>query len=272
MPNSSISLASYFAGALEDAPIGFVASTTDRANPRYLRANAAYLQLCGRNWTDIAGRDLVKNGAALISAQRERRLWMLEHIGRYQHEFATLRHSSGKPIDVIMSAQRVVIDGQSIDVEYISQIRSEPRQQDIIAVTLPVLNSAGVERATFTSLIAKSLAGMPEHDSQKMSLEMLASVVQGVIVLSQMLPSSHPVSIFAKQFGESLIGCGFQALSNGQICEFLEDLSSADAQERLLDLATTIWTLARFQKSETREQLLALVKPYTVPPQAFANR
>lgn len=113
---------------------------------------------------------------------------------------------------------------------------------------------------------------MDRELGRNLILTMLGMVLRGIMVLSQMLPSSHPVTRFAQKFGRDLFG--EDALYHGDRSKVdgLTRLSREEAEEALLDLATVIWTLARFQKDETRAQLEALVRPYTNPPSALINR
>lgn len=272
MPYGTLPLTSYFAGALDDAPIAFVASTTERDSSRYLKANAAYLQLCGRIWTDIAGRYLVRDGAAMANEDRDRRLWLLENIGRYQDEKALLKHSSGRPISVIMSAHRVAIDGIVVDIEYISSYKADPIGKKVRSDKFPILNCSGISPAEFTPSVKKSLSEMPEETARNLILSMLGTVLRGIMLLAQIAPAGHPVSRFGLQFSLDLLGAGTMPQDDRQVSFGLALLDIDEARQGLLDLATAIWTLARFQKDETKTRLEALVSPYTVPPRPLILR
>lgn len=260
------SLTAYFAGHLSNAPVGFVVSTTDA---RYVHANAAYLQMCGLNWSAICGKSLIEDGAAMDCVARQKRLWLLEHVGRYHHERATLRHGTGLPISVIISAERVEMDGRPVDVEYFSLIR--PASAGKTSSPLAPGKGDNGTKAQFLPQIRSSLSAMPEPEARSLMLSMTREVTRGLLLLMQTLPPTHPVSAFISRYAADHFTMGEGSGTEVDLARALSRLSKNESEFRLLDLATNIWVLARFQTGDIRTNLLSLVAPYTAPPDAIVN-
>lgn len=273
---TNAALKKYFDGYLDDAPIGFVISTTGDRSSKYVRANAAYLQLCGRTWTDIAGANLVEKGSAISGPERIRRLWFLDNLGRYKNEIATIAHSSGRPVTVILSAQREIVDGRALDFEFLVEHRelSEGRpdyRSGKSAEMAPPSSAKPSQLANFTPSIAKSLELMGSEYARSLTIEMLVSVARGIMCLSQILPTSSPIVSYVTEYAKRHFGEGPGPLAIEQVPLAFATLSREVAEEQLLNLATQIWVLARFQGPDTRNQLLSLVQPYTIPPNAVVK-
>ena len=272
MALSNAALAAFFNDALDHAPVAFVVSTADPSQSRYLRANAAYLQLTGRIWSEINGADLVAAGAAVNSTGRQRRLWMLEHIGRYSHERATLRHASGRIIDTIMSAQRVTIDGQAVDVEYISEVRIQQNPRVFEPISLPLNTHRHMDRSQFSEPIKSSLAMMSDDQAKNALMSMLETVLRRIMSLNCSLSVYHPVSRFVARYVKPIMRAEQSIQINNCLSEDINASSRSALQDRLLDIATSIWTIALFQTAEMRDRLQALVSCFTLPPKFHADR
>ncbi|MEI5667855.1 hypothetical protein WBO78_27010 [Bosea sp. CCNWLW174] len=271
---TTAALKKYFEGYLDDAPIAFVISTTGDRSSKYVRANAAYLQLCGRAWTDIAGASLVEKGSAIPGAERIRRLWYLDNLGRYKNEVATIAHSSGKPVTVILSAQREIVDGTALDFEFLVEHRELSERRTHLGAGKSNVAPAPARvarRASFTPSIAKSLELMSSEYARSLIIEMLVSVTRGMMYLSQILPVGSPIVTYVNDYARRQFGEVPGPLAMERAPLVFATLSRDVAEEQLLNLATQIWVLARFQNPDTRNQLLSLVQPYTVAPNALVK-
>lgn len=266
-------LRKYFDGYLDDAPISFVISTADEQSSRYVRANSAYLQLCGRSWPDIAGSGLVEQGAAIPSPERLRRLWFLNNLGRYKNEIATIGHSSGKTITVILSAQREVIGSCALDFEFLVEHRDiSPKMQDHDSGRpLPPAAATPSRQAQYKRSIVQSLELMGREYARSVIIGMIVSVSRGVMYLSQVLPENSPVVVYVADYVNRHFGQVPVPIAIERAAAVFAGLSRETAEEHLLALATQIWLLSQFQTAEIREQLLSLVQPYTSPPAAVSK-
>jgi diguanylate cyclase (GGDEF)-like protein len=103
----------------ELSPTPFCISSTGRPHSRYVKANSAYLDLIGRTWEEIEGASLVTVGTAIHDEARLRRHHLLDTVGFYKLEEAHIRHASGRIIPTLISAQRLLLGGQLVDIEII---------------------------------------------------------------------------------------------------------------------------------------------------------
>ena len=107
-----------FDGAGELIPSAFCVSTSDASDCRYLKVNQAYLDLVGREWSEIA-QGALSDHAAVESEARRRRFHILETVGSFHLEDVDLRHASGQLVPTLISAHRRVVAGRSVDIEII---------------------------------------------------------------------------------------------------------------------------------------------------------
>lgn len=113
----------------ESAPIAMAITTSDTATSSYLKVNEVYLKLTGRKWSDIRGKKLTSEGAAIDSPARDRRHRLLAEEGAYVLEEVDILHADGTEIPTLISAQRTVIDGVSFDVEVIIDVSARVKLQ-----------------------------------------------------------------------------------------------------------------------------------------------
>ena len=102
---------------LNSAYVPVCISTNGLFDARYLRASPAYLTMIGRSWEEIASTMLVGAGAAIGGPARDRRCFLLSTQGGYNAERATIRHASGALIETMITAQRVRLGGENVDIE-----------------------------------------------------------------------------------------------------------------------------------------------------------
>lgn len=109
-------------GALFDlSPAAQVLTTADSQKSRYLLVNPAYAALTGFEPNVILGAELLGR-VAIGDEARHRRMHLLETVGHYQAELAVIRHASGKPLNVMISARRLRIGGEVADLEVLTDI------------------------------------------------------------------------------------------------------------------------------------------------------
>ncbi|HVU10805.1 MAG TPA: PAS domain-containing sensor histidine kinase [Phototrophicaceae bacterium] len=119
-----------FSTAFRNSPVPMVISTTDPQNPRYVEANAAYLQLVGYSWEELTGQSLVTAGVAIDDDQRTERLNMLDQQGHYMGRDARIRNRAGETLDVIITAQRLQFDPEEYDLEIILDVTERKKLAD----------------------------------------------------------------------------------------------------------------------------------------------
>ncbi|PZM10933.1 sensor domain-containing diguanylate cyclase [Rhizobium tubonense] len=113
----------------EFAPIAMAITTSDAATSSYVKVNDAYLKLTGRKWSDIRGKKLTTEGAAIDSPARDRRHRLLADEGAYVLEEVDIVHANGTEIPTLISAQRTVVNGVSFDVEVILDVSARVKLQ-----------------------------------------------------------------------------------------------------------------------------------------------
>jgi diguanylate cyclase (GGDEF)-like protein/PAS domain S-box-containing protein len=134
----------------EFAPIAMSITTSDTRTSSYVKVNDAYLQLIGRSWEDIRGKQLI-DAAAIDNPARDRRHQLLLENGSYELEEVDISHADGTVIPTLISAQRTMIGDVSYDVEVILDVSSRVRQQQEI------------ENALIASARTDALSGLPNR-------------------------------------------------------------------------------------------------------------
>jgi len=120
-----------FSLTFHNSPVPLVISTSDPQSPRYVEANAAYLQLVGYTWDELSTSSITEVGIVLPDEQRKTRMDILTEKGSYTLREAQLHTKSGAMRDVLISAQRLLIGGKECDIELILDVteRKHAEQQ-----------------------------------------------------------------------------------------------------------------------------------------------
>lgn len=103
------------------SPAAQVLTTADPLKSTYLVINNAYAALTGFQPDAIIGAELLGR-VAIGDDARHRRMHLLETVGHYQAELAVIRHASGRPLDVMISARRMRIAGEAADLEVLTDV------------------------------------------------------------------------------------------------------------------------------------------------------
>lgn len=111
-----------FSSAFNNSPVPMAITTTNDDYPAYIEVNEAYLSLVGWTWEELRGRSVLELGIAIPSAERDSRLKALRDEEQYTMREAQIRTRSGAIRDIIISAQRIKIDGQEFDIEILLDI------------------------------------------------------------------------------------------------------------------------------------------------------
>ena len=112
----------------EFSHIAIAITRSDGTGARYLKVNQAYLQLVGRQWSELCNGALA-NVAAVVDDGLARRNQQLEVAGGYVGEPVSIRHADGRIISTLISAQRTVVDGVAYDLEVIVDVSERTRLQ-----------------------------------------------------------------------------------------------------------------------------------------------
>lgn len=142
----------------ELSPVPFSISTTEH-HSRYIKVNKAYLRLVGRSWEELDGQPLVIDLPYPMEDQaRLRRMHLLETQGFYEFEEADMRHSSGRIIPTLISAQRRKIAGASFDIEIILDNSERKAFERAICAAAFVDSLTGLQnRASFDKYLGAAL-------------------------------------------------------------------------------------------------------------------
>jgi diguanylate cyclase (GGDEF)-like protein/PAS domain S-box-containing protein len=159
---SQAELTSMLVRLFEFAPIAMSITTSDTRTSSYVKVNDAYLQLIGRSWEEIRGKQLV-DAAAIDNPARDRRHQLLLDNGSYELEEVDIAHADGTIIPTLISAQRTVIGDVSYDVEVILDVSSRVRQQQEI------------ENALIASARTDALSGLPNRAAFDITLSDMVS-------------------------------------------------------------------------------------------------
>lgn len=116
-----------FSTAFRNSPVPMVISTTDPANPIYVEANDAYLKLVGYTWNELRGQSLTQLGVTIQDEQRDTRLVTLDTHGHYALREIQICNRQQDIRDVLISAQRIVINGIECDLELLLDITEQRR-------------------------------------------------------------------------------------------------------------------------------------------------
>lgn len=116
-----------FSTAFRNSPVPMVISTTDPANPIYVEANDAYLKLVGYTWDELKGQSLTQLGITIQDERRETRLVTLDTHGHYALREIQICNRHDEIRDVLISAQRIVIDGIECDLELLLDVTEQRR-------------------------------------------------------------------------------------------------------------------------------------------------
>ncbi len=236
-------------------------STSGQTDARYLAANGAYLKLVERVWRELDGKCMVAKGSAISSADRDRRLWLLDSKGFYDCEKALIGVGSGRKIAVEISAQRIWCGGVPCDLEFF-------RPAPAVARTGPrdwAMPSARPS-ALFLPELESNLAQLSALNRTILLLRMLTAVAEGAIMIGQ-VSSNRTALRYAQELSERLDSYICAGNSVGRMIQFdFSDLDDASAERWLLDIAGEIWSLIRFTKDQDLADMLRrLVEPYTLP-------
>lgn len=110
------------------SPIAMSITSSNGRDSQYLRVNAAYLRLVGRQWSELQGVK-VADSAVREDAARTRRHQRLAEEGGYVGEYVEIQRSDGSIVPTLISAQRSIIDDVQYDVEIIVDISSRISEQ-----------------------------------------------------------------------------------------------------------------------------------------------
>ncbi|MBZ0317269.1 MAG: PAS domain S-box protein [Anaerolineae bacterium] len=116
-----------FSTAFRNSPVPMVISTTDPTNSIYIEANDAYLKLVGYTWDELKGHSLTQLGITIQDERRETRLATLDSHGYYALREIQLYNRHDEIRDVLISAQRIVIDGIECDLELLLDVTEQRR-------------------------------------------------------------------------------------------------------------------------------------------------
>lgn len=116
-----------FSTAFHNSPVPMVISTTDPTHPIYIEANDAYLKLTGYTWDELKGQSLTQLGVTIEDEERNTRLATLDSHGYYGLREIQLYNRQQEIRDVLISAQRIVIDGLECDLELLLDITEQRR-------------------------------------------------------------------------------------------------------------------------------------------------
>lgn len=146
-------------------PAAICISTAKTSESRYLRVNDAYLALTGRTWEELKSERLVDKTATMSNAKR-RRARLLNEQGFYKLEEVDIRHASGRLIPTLISAQRIILSGQAVDLEIIvdnserKELERQLKQAALMDAATGLANRAAFDAHLASSLIAQPSVGL----------------------------------------------------------------------------------------------------------------
>lgn len=108
-----------FSIAFRNSPVPMVITTVDGEDSRFIEVNDAYLNLVGCTWESLRGKRLLDAGVMISCDHHSRRRQALDQVGTYPLQEAQISTRSGDIRDVLISAQRIQLDGQPCDLELI---------------------------------------------------------------------------------------------------------------------------------------------------------
>lgn len=236
-------------------------STIGACDSQYLAANEKYLQLIERVWPEIENKDLVEKGSAINNADRDRRLWLLEHQGYYDSQSAVIRMATGRIVSVEMSAQRVWCSGTACDLEFFMPSPADKNRLD----HAPVSNNDN-KRAVFAPRLKNRLNQMNAFDKTIILRRILSVLVEGA-VLTGKISEITPVKRYSHELIERFRY--HQACDRATTPRVRFDFSDFDhetLEDCLLQVAGEIWTIVMLSNDPVASKpLRSLVVDYTVP-------
>ncbi|GIK67139.1 MAG: hypothetical protein BroJett018_49330 [Chloroflexota bacterium] len=116
-----------FSTAFRNSPVPMVISTTDPTDPIYIEANDAYLKMVGYTWDELKGHSLTQLGVVVQDERRDTRLAALGSYGHYPVREGQIYNRQHEIRDVLISAQRIVINGLECDLELLLDITEQRR-------------------------------------------------------------------------------------------------------------------------------------------------
>lgn len=236
-------------------------STIGVYDSRYVAANDRYLQMIERIWPEIEQKELVSNGAAISSAQRDRRLWLLDTKGYYDSETAEIRVASGRVITVTVSSQRVWCSGTACDVEFF-----QPPASATVAAHATMRDLQPSRKALFKPSIVKNLKVMALIDKRILVSRILSLAAEGA-VLARQLSSSNDIRDRLSNIIDGL--ASFRVVNDASHTKIgfdFSDLDYASLEDLLLQFAGEIWMIIIFcNEPDVAEMLKYLVAQYTMP-------
>lgn len=243
-------------------------STVGIFDSRYVFANQPYLDLVGASWPELANQNLVGPGAAMSNAGRDRRLFLLDTAGSYRNEPALIRHSSGRDIEVLITAWRFKAEGSPLDLELFSSV-------DAYEAERPTRYPAsGAVKARLLPDIAVGLTAMEPTERRELMLRMLMAVAEGAILLGMMMKPHMPAARYGLRLRKRLQRHIVETPStSARISLDFEAYEDDQVEAALLEIAGEIWALLRFSRNpEASMMLKSLVEPYTAPPDLIRGK
>lgn len=236
-------------------------STAGPEGSRYVAANAGYLQLIERIWTEIQHKELLEAGSAVGGMERDRRLWMLEAKGFYDSEPAVVRAATGRIVPVEISSQRVWCSGVACDLEYFMPLPpARPRDAG------RAHGKTTAPRAVLTPRFSAHLRSTKLVDRQILVGRILSLAARGAVLAKHLdgVAENDPalaaiweyLSAYQVVDPASPIGIGFD----------FADLEYDELENLLLQVAGEIWLVIMASGDRhIAETLRDLIKPYTTP-------
>lgn len=243
-------------------------STVGIFDSRYVFANEAYLGLVGLSWPEVANKNLIGQGAAISTSERDRRLLLLDTVGSYRDEKAIIRHSSGRSIEVLISAWRFTVEASALDLEIFRALEGSE------AARPTRYPASGAVRAMLLPDIALGLTAMEPGARRVLMLRMLMAVSEGAILLGLMMKPHMPAARYGLRLMKRLQRHIVEApSSSARIRLDFEGYEDDQVEVALLEIAGEIWALLRFSRNpEASKMLKSLVEPYTAPPDIIRGK
>ncbi len=254
---------------VDDHPTTPVAiSTVGIFDSRYVFANQPYLDLVGTSWPELGNQNLVGPGAAISSADRDRRLFLLDTAGSYRNEPALIRHSSGHDIEVLITAWRFKAGESPLDLELFSTVSAHETARPTI------YPASGAVKARLLPDIAVGLTAMDPTARRALMLRMLMAVSEGAILLGMMMKPQMPAARYGLRLRKRLQRHIVETPStSARISLDFEGYDDDQIEAALLETAGEIWALLRFSRNpEASMMLKSLVEPYTAPPDIIRGK
>ncbi len=118
-----------FATLFHNSILPVCISTSDHDNPHVIEVNDAYLEMVGYSRDEINGRGLFDLGIVIPDEARQERLATLDRQGSYEVREVRIRRRDGEIRTVLISAQRVQLNGQPLDYEVLLDVTEQRRAE-----------------------------------------------------------------------------------------------------------------------------------------------